>query len=356
MTAANNDLASPALYPLTFDVGRRRVRFVTLDEEAYRTASFLGEPHLRDTGPHFWIPWPEIDQSAKSLSSDCDFIFQIGHVGSTFLSRLLGESDRVFALREPTVLRTLTNADLTLGDVPRAARSHFEHVTDVFLRLFGRTWRPSQRSLIKATSLVSDLGTTMMRLRPHARAILMLVAPSQYLETVLRTRFARDDVAATALTRLARLHARLGASVWRLEEMCEGEVLAMSWLGGCMALEAIAAAFPQRVMWVDFEDFLERPETMLATVLAFLHGAAPAEEVEAILRSPLWNRHSKSPGVAFDAERRRQGLGQVRERHSSQIARGEAWIQSARLLLPKVERAMGAMDIIFRRGQARQIT
>ena len=51
----------------------------------------------------------------RDRASDARWIFHIGHVGSTLISRLLGELEGVLSVREPRSLRDLTffPADVT---------------------------------------------------------------------------------------------------------------------------------------------------------------------------------------------------------------------------------------------------
>ena len=54
------------------------------------------------------------------LRSDARWIFHIGHVGSTLVSRLLGELAGVLAIREPRLLRDLA---LTPPEVAQGLRA-----------------------------------------------------------------------------------------------------------------------------------------------------------------------------------------------------------------------------------------
>ena len=173
-------LASPRLYPISFDAAADRVRLVALDETRYRTASFLDERLLPEVGPGEWVSCTDLRRAMTFAAAQCDFIFHIGHVGSTLLSRLLGDDDRVFAVREPAILRTLAAAELTSEDL-----TILSDQTRSFLKLWARVYRSSQRTLLKATSFVSEMAPIMMTLSPSASAILMFVSPSVYVTAIL---------------------------------------------------------------------------------------------------------------------------------------------------------------------------
>jgi hypothetical protein len=101
-----DDYTTPVLYPLSLEDETGAVRFLTLEEAAYRDASFLDERLIAEPALADWRPWPEVERAAAPLAVSCDFIFHIGHVGSTLISRLLGRCAGVFSLRETAVLRT----------------------------------------------------------------------------------------------------------------------------------------------------------------------------------------------------------------------------------------------------------
>src|SRR4051794_23301678 len=90
------------------DPAKGIVRFIAMDREGYRAASFLDDRMLQAPHDAQLIPWPLVEQAtADELRSDARWIFHIGHVGSTLVSRLLGELPNVLAVREPRLLRDL---------------------------------------------------------------------------------------------------------------------------------------------------------------------------------------------------------------------------------------------------------
>ena len=70
-----------------------RVRLVAMDRESYRAASFLDDRLMQQTIDAQIVAWPEVEAAvAGDLRTDARWIFHIGHVGSTLVSRLLGNS------------------------------------------------------------------------------------------------------------------------------------------------------------------------------------------------------------------------------------------------------------------------
>jgi hypothetical protein len=321
--------ATPSPFPLDFDEAAARLLCLDLTETDFRAASFLDERLLaRDLG-RSWMESAEAARLAASLDRQSDFIFHIGHVGSTLLSRLLGSSQRVFALREPAILRTLARRESMLA-------THL----DMTLRLLARVWRPEQRSLVKATSFVSDIAPAILTASPTAKALLMFVAPQVHMATRLAGPATRAELPVVADGWLERLHRRIGGAYWRLEALSQGERAALGWVCEIGSLASAGQGFPARTRWLDFETFLADPVAGLRDALSFLYGGPLDGEIAAILSGGELGRYSKAPEFGYDATTRRQTIVEGLREHGAEIARGIAWINAAANAHPVIAAAV----------------
>lgn len=313
-------LRSPAWFPLSGGAGGGLL-VIELDEPAYRLASFLDERLL--TGPHNRLPCAVdlMEGAAAQLSRRAHYLFHIGHVGSTLLSRLLGEHPALFSLREPALLRGL--ADARLG--PRPLNLH------ALLALLSRTWNPGQRALIKTTSVVNELSGELLQADPSAVAIMMFAQPLDYLRGILAGANSRRENQALARARWSRLVGRLGsgATVALAAPRGDGEQAAMSWVCEMTTLRHTAAAHGGRIQWVDFDTFLRFPESVLHRILDALGLNPTAADTRKLLLSPWMQRYSKAPEHAYDADLRRRVLASADAEHGPEIRRGLTWLEHA---------------------------
>jgi len=307
---------SPARLPFAIDRAEDRLGYLVLDEEAYRAASFLDGRLLADGRALAWAPWREAWDGAADAPRGCDFIFHIGHVGSTLMARLLGALPEIFALREPAILR----------DIAQAGPSLTPYLDDV-LKLLSRTWRPDQRSLIKATSFVTALAPTMMARVADSKALLMFSAPQNYIGGLLAGEASRRDMTTMAHARRVRLGSRLGFDMGDAR-LSAGETAAMSWACEILALADLAFQVGGRAIWLDFDRFLAAPKTGLELILSHFRGAAPATAVEAILASPDFGRYAKDRRHAFDPAFRQRVLVAAHREHAVEIESGLAWLSA----------------------------
>ena len=314
--------ASPGLFPIDIHPPSDAVALIPLDRIDYERASFLDTRLERR--PVATPPFEEVAQAAAALPVACDYIFHIGHVGSTLLSRVLGTDPRIFALREPLALRTFAQARADGAPWSEAA---WRLRLGVFLALYSRTWAEGQRALIKATSLVGEIAPALLELSPGARALMMTVRPETYLATILGGPNSRVELSVAAAGRVTRLNRRLGAGAVRLEGLSDGELAAVSWACEMTALAAAAEANPGRTAWIDFDGFLAGREAGLAEALAALGLAGQASA--GLARSAYFDRYSKSPEYGYGAGVRAQVLAQARREDGDEIRSGLAWLERA---------------------------
>lgn len=316
MITEQDILHSPAWFP--FQRNGNELRWVRLDESAYRAASFLDQRLLANNFEQTSSPLNSARAAAAKLAPRSHYVFHTGHVGSTLISRLIGTHESLFSVREPPLLRTLAQErprdpdDLDLRSV---------------LALLSRTWRPTQRAVVKATSFVSELAGEILQTDSDARAILMFADPLSYLRGILGGPNSRVEAKHLAPARLRRLAKRMSGDGWQPDPHSEGEQVAMAWLCEMTALWAAAERHGSRVMWVNFDAFLSDPAGALGRVFQALEVSAAADEIEALVRGPLMHQYSKAPEYAYDAALRRDVHEAADMEHGAEIRRGARWLE-----------------------------
>ena len=300
------DLDTPEWLPLDYDPAADRVTWLRISEAGYRHASFLDE---RMIGPQSAVqqsPWPALPAEARR---DAQYIFHIGNVGSTLISRLLDELPEVFAVREPQLLRGLgPNADFA-----------------TVATLLSRTWRPEQRANVKATSFTSELAPALVQ--PGSRALFLYATPDTYLASILAGQNSWQTLAALSEIRLARLQGRCPGLAADLGAMHDGLKAALGWACEMTSLEAAAAALPAgAVLWLDFDAFLADPVRHFLAIADHFGITMAAPQARAICEGPLMRRYSKAPEYEYSPDDRRHTLADARARHGRAIGEALGWL------------------------------
>jgi len=323
---------SPEVLPFDLDPGADTWSFIRLTRADYEAASFLDERVLGAGGARRILRWQQVNEllGALALGESCQFIFHIGHVGSTLLSRLIGAHPQAFSLREPLILRTLARlVTEPSADPPAWSGADIELRLGACLKLLSRTFDGQHSAVIKATSFVSEAAHTLLA-RPSApRALMISVAAESYLATILGGPNSRQEARILAPRRLQRLHRRIGQITQPVESLSEGEAVALGWACEMAALAEAAKSAGDRALKIDFEYFLAQPATLLSTALRHLGIAAADTEVNSILSGPLMHRYSKAQEHAYDARLRDVVLNEARAAHRSEIRRGLRWLERA---------------------------
>jgi hypothetical protein len=323
---------SPELFPFVLDVGKDTLSLIRLTQSDYQKASFLDRRILTPRTIGRTLPWRQVAISIEEakLAQTCNFIFHIGHVGSTLLSRLLGAHPGVFALREPQILRLFAQIRSEPETQARVwSDDDFHQRLDGCLKLLSRAFEADQNALVKATSFVSELACTMLAGSSLPKAIMMFVAPESYLATILGGPNSRQETKVLTPSRLRRLNRRVGREAWRLASLGEGEAIALGWACEMSALAEAAQLAGKRAFRLDFDRFLDDPKSHLAAAFLHLDIDANNRELRAILEGPEMQRYSKAPEHAYDAALRRTVLNEARATYAVEIARGLAWLDKA---------------------------
>jgi len=307
------------------DLAAGQVRLIAMDRASYRAASFLDDRMLQQPVDAQIVAWPEVEAAmAGDRRSDARWIFHIGHVGSTLVSRLLGELDGVLALREPRLLR-----DLAVSP-PEVRAPYLPVVTKLMSRSFGEI------ACVKATSFVSEIAPELVP--PGERALFMYARSRNYIASILAGENSGRELHALAASRAQRLARRVSA-LWAAHS--DAELAAVAWACEMTALEAAADAMADRLVdWADFDRMLDNLPAQLSRVAKFFGFDAAPGQLAAIATGPLVGRYSKALEYDYSAGLRRELIAEAEAAHGGAIDAALAMLRSAAEKSPMLARSL----------------
>lgn len=317
--------ADASLLPHMADLANDRVLIALLAEADYRSASFLDQRLLTDRIGREWMAWdalPDLGDAPRP-----DFIFHIGHVGSTLASRLIAEVSDTLPLREPMLLRTLAQVAERI-DRPESVWSPdlYRRRLAQALGWLGRGFALGQRTIVKTSSVITAIADD---LTGTERRALFLYAPlPRYIETILAGEASMTETLAQAPARIARLAALLPDfphALWQLSPVTR---VAMSWLCEMASARRTLPPADPRYLWIDFEAMLAEPAAALASQCA--HFALPVDpaRIEAAVAGPIMRQYSKAPEHGYSPDLRRQLQAQAATDHGPAIAEATLWVEA----------------------------
>lgn len=324
--------SSPLIYPQKLDLGREAVLLIEVSEAQYRAASFLDDRILSPETKGAWAPLSRVTAVAPApeILRPLHFIFHMGHVGSTLVSRLIDETGLTLGVREPLPLRTLADVHDTLG-APDSLLSPgaFASTLETFLRLWARGLPATRAVVLKATSSASRLGHVLMGKAPTARALYLSLRPEPYLATLLAGANAAQDLWGHGPERIRRIGRLIGGPQAPLHALSIGELAAMSWLAEKLTEAQLVRLYPDRVIALDFETLLSALEPSLDWAMKHFGLDVPATTIASIARGPVLTRYSKAPDqYAYSRQMRRELLAGARQTHAQEILRGMAFLEA----------------------------
>lgn len=303
------------------------VRLVAMDRDSYRAASFLDDRMMQAPVDSQIVPWPAVEEAmAGELRSDARWIFHIGHVGSTLVSRLLGELDGVLGVREPRLLR-----DVALS--PAAVRARY--VAPV-AKLMSRTFAEDEVACVKPTSFASEIAAELVP--PGERALFMFASPRNYIASILAGENSVQELRMLAASRAERVASRVPALA---RPRSDAVLAAAAWACEMTSLEGAAEAMPDRsIEWADFDRLLGSIDSGLARLAEFFGFSAAPGQLEAIARGPLMMRYSKALEYEYSPSLRRELIEEAASHCGRDIDDGLAMLRRAAETAPLLARAL----------------
>jgi hypothetical protein len=307
------------------DPARGVIRLVAMDHEAYRDASFLDDRMLQQPVDPQVLPWPSVEAAMEGeLRQDARWIFHIGHVGSTLVSRLLGELPNVLAVREPRLLR-----DLALSP-PEIRERYIPPVP----KLMSRTFAEDEFACVKTTSFVSEIAAELVP--AGERALLMFATPRNYIASILAGENSVKEMRMLAASRAQRLGQRVTALG---PPHNDAELAAVAWACEMTSLKTAADAISQ-TCWADFDFMLDHMAEELTRIAAFFGFSAEAAQVETIARSPLMGRYSKDVSYDYSPDLRRELIEDAARHFAPEIDGALAMLRRAAEKSPLLARTL----------------
>lgn len=314
------------------DPRARLARLVRMDQSAYRQESFLDDRMLATRRESLLCDLDQlIGRSGEITAPPASWIFHIGHVGSTLISRLLGETDGVLALREPRSLRDLLAA--SDGERPALAAA--------LARILARRSPDHRHVIVKATSFVSEMASLLVE--RGGRAIFLYTKPASYMSGILAGENSQAELEALHPVRTARL-ARRGALGGQFAGN-HAEMAALAWACEMTSLEAAADSMPNDdILWSDFDDVLRDVAGWLSKAAGHLGISADSGRFSEIASGPLISRYSKALEYDYSPSLRAELLGEAAREHRQSIDGAIKALHDAAKSFPLLDRALRRAD------------
>ncbi len=334
--ALRDALASAAVFPFHYDAAAGQVTIVALGPGAITNAAFLDQRILPQAAGKSTVALADFDAAASELPARLpNLIFHQGHCGSTLISRLIASASGSRAVREPLVLRTFAEllSDTGAG-ASTVAPLKAEERLRLFLRCFAHGAAPS---VVKASSICTDLAAPLLRSDAQLRALFVFVQPEVFIATMLGGPNNRVDMKAFAGLRRKRLR-NVGIETPPAFSLSDGQLAALTWI--CEAVSFGAAPDDGRCLPVNFDQFLAAPAPSLMAAAAHLGLEIDLEKARAATLGPDMRTYSKAQQYDFSPGLRAEVLQEARQNFGPEINAGLVWLEGLAARHPAARAAL----------------
>jgi hypothetical protein len=314
------ELADARWFAADLHVPDRRFGLLHIDDGVIARSSFLDnriEAPLADA-----TPCPVATCAAADLPrAPIAWLFHTSFCASTLLARALHVAPFAIALKEPFVLRRLSDA--------RHAGRSLDGLIDPTVRLLSRPWHPGGAVVLKPTHVALNLAPDLLAASPDSRAVVLTCSLEDFLISNLKKSpdsQAKIPTLAERMIVAANLHARLPAAALQPPDvLCAA---GLQWAATReLVLDAAAAAGPDRLRVLDMQPLLDDLPRAVAGCARWLRLAIPSDALAAHAAAE-GARNAKAPDVAYGAERRAYEASLVVQHYGDPIRRAVAWTRA----------------------------
>lgn len=332
--------SNAGLFPHLMDLATDQVLISQITEEGFRQASFLDQRIVTPQLPRQLVQWDELSALDCPAHSQPQYIFHIGHVGSTLISRLLGEIETIFALREPQLLRNLSEiAQARAQEKSSWTQEKYEMRLDEVVRWLSRSFHSNQQVMIKASSFVSEIADRL--LQNGASALFLYVPLNRYLPTILAGENSIKETGTLLESRLQRLARRIGNVPGQAKDMSLARQVAASWLCEIVTLFDTMNKVPgANIKWLDFDSFLNNPKAQLLSIAGHFEHRLEEDQAASLVAGSIMSSYSKAPEHDYSPNLREELLAEASQIHAAEIENAMLWINELADRYPLIASAM----------------
>ncbi len=321
-------LTDPRWFPVDYDAANGALHLLDIDESDVRQASFLDN--------RFAIPWADaVHVSIAEVAASAPkrqpaaWLWHTSFCGSTLLARVLDVPPWTTGLKEPLILRRLSDAADGGTDIRRALTPA--------VTLLSRPWHPGGTPLVKPTHAALNIGTMVMAAALGDRGILLTSGLEDFLISNLKKPIETQAKAAT----LAERALRCGNFLSRLppealsppDNACAA---ALQWASQRELVLDVRLASPQTLRQVDSSALFEDLAQTAAGCAAWLGLAIPEARV-AERCAEVAGMHAKAPHRSYSGALRAAEKRMVATQLADVLGRALAWAE--RHVLPAMRTA-----------------
>lgn len=322
-TSVRDVALDPNWLPHTFDMGGANLTFVHVPEAIRNELMFLSDEHFAGNFEKAaFAAATVVPELVEAPRTPIQFIFHTSFCGSTLLAKAL-DVPGTSVLKEPDVFINLANRIIRSDD--QANRQRLELV----LRLLQRPFAAGETAIVKPSNFGNRLIENVLAQRSNSKAVLLYSDLETFLRSLLKRGMFGRIFGRRLFTQLrgwSRLDFGYGPD--ELLQLTDVQAAALAWLMQIQHFDAMARAFPDRVLLLDSATLFADPVTAIDSAQALFGLGLDRPGIEAIATGPVFSRHSKFADRDYNSEARAKEHEAATKTHSEELEMVMKWIDA----------------------------
>ena len=327
-------LVDPEFYLYNYAEQNETSEFLIVNEELLEVAPFIDnrlEPYARGQFSIATRQLSEFVHNQPDPRRRQHYIFHHAFVCSTLLARCLAQSDSFFSLKEPQIIRRLSDLKYAGFQAQHVSDSNaWSELLNTHLGLLAKHYTHGKDTVIKASNVANNLMPDILEQQPLSRSVYMYCSLEEFLVSNLKKTPETQDKIPSLLQRVAN-YGDFFQAVPGLRSGSPRSFLqncALLWLASNYNfLQCSEADTQQRLRTLDMADFTTSPRATLLQVCRFFEHNPSAEELDAMTSDKVMKCHSKDPRQVYDESIRRKENAAIRQQFASGIEQALEWIE-----------------------------
>jgi hypothetical protein len=300
---------------------------VEMNRRAYRDSIFCDTRRISRAGDKIEkIPWHALADACDAAANpprDIFYVFHMAHCGSTLLARALDIENENIVYREPEALKQLGMAAAATF-FPDDAPAPWLRQLGLVVRLLARSYSDTGPIIVKGNLPTNTVIPQLLDFTPDTRAIFLYCSLENYLLAVLKSDVHRKWVTGVNTYLSRPIDCATGTSVQQRQGFPVAKAAACIWLTQAALFHETIARYP-RSRSLGSEQLFSDPGPVLEKAFQFFGQSFDDQQLNQIVNSEIFSRHSKFPDVEFNNDVRLNERRNLKRRLSTEIEEARHW-------------------------------
>lgn len=323
-------LFEPEFYIFDYVVETQTSKFLVVEEKKLEMAPFVDIRFEPLAQAQFSLPANELYALEKMHGikrPQSAFIFHHAFVCSTLLARCLNQIDAFFSLKEPWILRRLS-------DIKRAQKHHMDNkkwaqMFSCHLGLLAKNYHGGKTPVIKVTNVANNLIEDILRYLPEHKILYLYSDLRSFLVSNLK----KPQATQIKMPGLAEHFLKDSGLERKYPQFCNIgqlsflQVCALIWVLNLYNFKASTEKLgSDNVQTLEMNDFLENMGDSLQKLSHFFGHNVVAKEIEVMLDPGVTQTNAKQQQLSYGQKTRQAETALVLNKFNSNIEKAMYWI------------------------------